>query len=171
MNDEIYQFKISIKGSEPLIWRRFLVNKDITFRQLHGIIQTVMGWRDCHLYAFAFKKFHIVRPEMDSYFFGEFSPFANEVNLYEMVNRVRQKFLYIYDFNDDWRHEIVFEKRITMTENALFPYCLEGDIACPPEDCGGLKGYYRLIEDTRPTSIEEKFDKDSVNSQLRKVKW
>lgn len=167
MNDELYQFKISIKDSKPLIWRRFLVNKDITFRQFHSIIQAVMGWQDYHMYAFAFDKFHIVRPEMDAYFFGEYSPYANEVNLYEMVNRLRQKFLYIYDFNNDWRHEIVFEKRIAMQDNALFPYCLEGEITCPPEDCGGLKGYYLLTADTPPAS----FDLDAVNKKLRRVEW
>jgi hypothetical protein len=167
MNDEIYRFKISLKGSEPLIWRRFLVNKDITFRQFHGIIQAVMGWEDRHMYSFAFKKFHILRPEMDAYFFGESSPYANEVNLYEMVYRVGRKFMYIYDFNDDWQHEIVFEKRLPIAENMLFPLCLEGEIACPPEDRGGLKGYYRHMENSPPQS----FSVDTANQMLRNLEW
>lgn len=26
------------------------------------------------------------------------------------------------------------------------PRCIDGSRACPPEDCGGVHGYYRLLE-------------------------
>jgi len=27
-----------------------------------------------------------------------------------------------------------------------YPVCLDGAMACPPEDCGGIPGYYHLIQ-------------------------
>lgn len=46
------QLRISLNGIKPKIWRKFLVENSISFKKLHKIIQTVMGWEDCHLYEF-----------------------------------------------------------------------------------------------------------------------
>ncbi|MEK6816457.1 MAG: plasmid pRiA4b ORF-3 family protein, partial [Nanoarchaeota archaeon] len=46
------QFKVSLEGITPEIWRRFVVKDDITFHQLHEAIQAVMGWDNYHLYQF-----------------------------------------------------------------------------------------------------------------------
>lgn len=168
MKEEIYQFKISLLRTQPEIWRRFQVHHDITFLQFHNFIQEVMGWKDIHYYAFGFEKFHILKPEMDAYFFGDHSPYANEVPLHELVKRVRQKFFYIYDFKNDWQHRVLFEKRIAITNDLAFPLCIDGKGACPPEDCGGIKTYYDLLhkpEDDWDFSIE------AVNKRLRNMRW
>lgn len=47
-----YQIKITLKGSNPPIWRRFLVTSEITLGRLHGFLQPLMGWRDGHLHQF-----------------------------------------------------------------------------------------------------------------------
>ncbi|MCP5048411.1 MAG: plasmid pRiA4b ORF-3 family protein [bacterium] len=167
MKDELYQFKITLTRSDPLIWRRFRVNSDVTFHQLHGIIQKVMGWKNYHLYAFAFKQHHILMPEMDAHFFEDESKYANEVCLYEWAKRVTQKFLYIYDFGCDWQHEIRFEERIPIEEGIVFPICTEGKMACPPEDSGGVYGYYESLGEKDPDS----FNIDEVNNNLRKLEW
>jgi hypothetical protein len=52
MKTPVYQFKITLQGIRPPIWRRFRVYSDITFRQLHNIVQIVMGWENYHLYQF-----------------------------------------------------------------------------------------------------------------------
>lgn len=49
---QIYQFKVTLEGIEPPIWRRFQVPSDITFGKLHDVLQTVMGWEDGHLHLF-----------------------------------------------------------------------------------------------------------------------
>lgn len=34
-------------------------------------------------------------------------------------------------------------------ENGIkYPICIDGKNACPPEDCGGVDGYYSVIEVT-----------------------
>src|SRR5262249_32108797 len=50
--DAVYQLKITLHGSKPPIWRRFLLKNTITLGTLHDIIQIVMGWKNCHLYEF-----------------------------------------------------------------------------------------------------------------------
>jgi hypothetical protein len=45
---------------------------------------------------------------------------------------------------DDWIHTLKLEK--TLDEVALYPKCTGGEEACPPEDCGGIGGYFRIQE-------------------------
>jgi hypothetical protein len=167
MEPELYQFKITLSDSEPVVWRRFIVNNDATFHQLHGIIQIVMGWENYHMYVFAFKKQHIVMPEMDAYSFGEWSPFANEVCLHDYINRVKQKFIYIYDFGDDWQHEILFEKRLPVEKGIVYPNCLDGEYACPPEDSGGIL----VFDQSADNYTRQRFSAGRVNKKLRKLEW
>ena len=48
---KLYQFKITLKGIKPAIWRRIQV-KDCTLDKLHEHIQTAMGWTNSHLHQF-----------------------------------------------------------------------------------------------------------------------
>jgi hypothetical protein len=38
------------------------------------------------------------------------------------------------------------EKILPPLPDLRFPICIDGNLACPPEDCGGIPGYYDLIE-------------------------
>ena len=50
-----FQFKITLPGSKPAIWRRFQV-PDCTLGDLHTVIQIVMGWEECHMHQFMIGK-------------------------------------------------------------------------------------------------------------------
>ena len=59
----LYQFKITLLGSEPSIWRRIQV-QDCTLDELHEDIQTAMGWTDSHLHQFDIKGDRYGDPEL-----------------------------------------------------------------------------------------------------------
>ena len=40
----ILQVKVWLTGISPMVWRRVLVPATLTLRELHGVIQVVMGW-------------------------------------------------------------------------------------------------------------------------------
>ena len=48
----VHRLKITLRGSQPPIWRRLEVPSDSTLEQLHHIIQTAFGWEDCHMWVF-----------------------------------------------------------------------------------------------------------------------
>ena len=50
--DEIVILRIELEGIEPLIWRRVSVRTVMSLTELHHVIQAVMGWLNCHLWAF-----------------------------------------------------------------------------------------------------------------------
>ena len=49
---QVYQFKITLKGIKPPIWRRIQVPETYTFWDLHVGIQDARGWDDYHLHGF-----------------------------------------------------------------------------------------------------------------------
>ena len=159
---EIFQFKVTLKYSHPPIWRRFLVLNDMSFEYFHYILQRVMGWSDYHAYEFIVQGERIMNPEgAKPSIFHEKLTSTTEVCLYDRLKRVGGKFQYIYDFGDNWEHEILFEKRLPFDENQPLPFCLEGEMACPPEDCGGIGGFYQKLElVSTPPGDDEDPDKD-----------
>jgi hypothetical protein len=68
------------------------------------------------------------------------------VHLSPVLARVGSKIRYTYDFGDNWEHDVVLEKRLPADPNTVYPACTGGKRAGPPEDCGGLPGYYGLLE-------------------------
>ncbi len=140
---KILQLKINLEGITPKIWRRFLVKDSITFQELHNTIQAVMGWDDYHLFEFQINGTSISADE-EGHNLAE-SSFSLKSKINTLINLEKQKFTYVYDFGDDWEHAIVVEKVLDSADSPFVPYCIEGERACPPEDCGSVPGYYELI--------------------------
>lgn len=179
----IYQFKVTLKGIRPPIWRRFLIDNRVTFEDLHIIIQIVMGWENYHLYSFDTKDARVEILDDSFEFFPSSKEIydAEETQVGELLTEEKQKCLYTYDFGDDWEHELVLEKVLPIDEKILVPTCLKGKRACPPEDCGGvymyneiqaaLKGEGELDEEMIEWLGEfdpEEFDLEFINSILEK---
>ncbi len=62
---------------------------------------------------------------------------------------------YVYDFGDNWEHKIRLEKILPGEKCAVYPVCIKGKRACPPEDCGGLWGYSDILEALEDPDNEE----------------
>ena len=177
---KIYQFKITLKGIRPPIWRRFQVKSHIRFLDLHRIIQKVMGWENAHLHQFSVDGYHLtdgITLKESGYGEGDVA----KTWLDSLVEEEGQKFVYTYDFGDSWEHQLVLEKVLEPEAGATYPRCLKGKGACPPEDCGGVWGYQELLEVLQdPENPEheemldwlggefdpEEFDLEGVNQML-----
>jgi hypothetical protein len=61
--------------------------------------------------------------------------------------------VYLYDFGDDWNHEIKLEH--LTDDKAQHAVLLDGKGACPPEDCGGAPGYTHLKQALKDPDSEE----------------
>jgi hypothetical protein len=62
-----------------------------------------------------------------------------------MCTRVPTSFGYQYDFGDDWQHDVQVEKILDARPGVVYPRCIKGNRACPPEDCGGVWGYADML--------------------------
>jgi hypothetical protein len=144
---EIYQIKVTLLGTSPPIWRRLLVPADLTLAQLHDVLQAAMGWEDCHMHEFLVGQRRFGMPDPDDRLMG-MPPVGNErtVRLSAVLGRIGAKATYTYDLGDSWEHGIVLEKRLPADLNLTYPLCTGGQRACPPEDCGGIGGFYDLLD-------------------------
>jgi hypothetical protein len=107
-----------------------------------------MGWEDDHLHAFEWKNRRYGMPHPE--FPGDDDEIdESRVLLSQLVQDGCKELRYCYDFGDDWWHKIKIGKALTPTADEKFPLCIDGAGACPPEDCGGLRGYYDLLEALR----------------------
>ena len=177
-SQRLYQFRITLEEIAPAIWRRIQV-KDCTLDQLHYHIQLAMGWTNSHLHRF----------EIDGIFHGDpelvcesSDCFAGVNSRYTRISDIvpksgaRIKFSYTYDYGDCWTHEILFEGCLAKEKGDIYPLCLEGERACPPEDAGGVSGYQNLLEVLANPNHEEywesrewvgeKFDPEHFDSIL-----
>lgn len=133
----VYQLKITLRDIKPPVWRRLEV-KDCTLSQLHDFIQTCMGWDGDHLHAFEIGGEQYGEPDPDGMMETEDE---RKVKLSRVVNGGIKKFVYTYDFGDNWDHMITVEKELVAEPGIRYPRCTAGKRACPPEDCGGPWGY------------------------------
>ncbi|MGA5823430.1 plasmid pRiA4b ORF-3 family protein [Kitasatospora sp. NPDC094028] len=143
----IHQLKVSIRGSQPLIWRRLEVRSDITLQALHDSIQAAFDWKNSHLWEFTtpaggkYAGADAQDPEFDE---GVLS--AEQTRLSQVAPNSGDRLQYTYDPGDDWEHTIVVEAITASEPDVAYPRCLAGQGACPPEDCGGIEEYHHLIE-------------------------
>jgi hypothetical protein len=74
--------------------------------------------------------------------------------LRQIVSEEGEAFIYEYDMGDSWRHQVLVEE-VGFESGNKAPLCLGGERACPPEDCGGVHGYYEMLEILRDPAHEE----------------
>ena len=173
------QLKVQLRNiTKPPVWRRLLIPADITFHELHYIIQAAFDWYNEHLYKFQHKPYDcewtVEVPEEGEGFdvmmgiFG-FGPEQNDARTTKvwpfLEKKFLNKFVYIYDFGDDWVHDITIEQ-VSSNQVLLFPRCIDGKGACPPEDCGGPWGYQEM-KNTGEVDDPKYFDLDEADAGVR----
>jgi Plasmid pRiA4b ORF-3-like protein len=140
--DPVLQVRITLRDvDDPPVWRQVLIPAAYPLSRVHLVIQAAMGWENCHLHAFQIGK-TTYGPDPD----GELG-YADETKArLADVARVGTRISYEYDFGDSWEHDLVVEARAVAEADQIYPACIAGQGACPPEDSGGAYGFESLKE-------------------------
>jgi DNA-binding XRE family transcriptional regulator len=175
-----FTLKVTLEGIRPPIWRRFVVPAGISLAQLHRVLQIVMGWTDSHLHQFERGRVIYGLPDPD---FGGEHEDERRARLDAVLERKADWMTYEYDFGDSWTHRVVLEK-IEEADAARSAVIVAGKRACPPEDCGGVGGYARVVSAAQDPDHPEHqevrewlggefdpaaFDLVAINTALRRV--
>jgi hypothetical protein len=137
----VYQLRIALRGISPLIWRRVRVHGDTTIADLQAIFQVVLGWTDEHLHRFVIHGKDYGISQIGGIGFRD-DP--HRVRLADLGLRVRERFLYEYDFTDGWQHDVRVEQIVPLDPGRRYPVCIGGRRAVPPEGCGGPRAFLEL---------------------------
>jgi hypothetical protein len=147
----LYQLKITLSGFRPAVWRRVLVPAGASLGLLHRVIQVVMGWDDDHLHAFTADGMRYSDPSYNLEDDGD----EDAVRLAKALPRPGTRMAYVYDFGDNWRHDIVLEAILDHDDSTAYPICVTGRGDAPAEDWNP-----EFPEEPSP------FDRDDINRRL-----
>ena len=133
-----YIIRIELTGSEPLVWRQVVIPAGLTFKDLHDVIQNATNFKSgvpnglYHLYDFELPDANIVVTDNEEMMLDHFLKSGKPIE-------------YMYDFGDGWQFEIKLDRTV---ENYPFGYAslLDGAEDAPPEDAGGLGGFYDFLK-------------------------
>ncbi|KPI12760.1 plasmid pRiA4b ORF-3 family protein [Actinobacteria bacterium OV450] len=144
-----YQLKITLRDTNPPIWRQVTLPADTSLARLHDIIQTCFGWHDSHLHAFT-------EPGSGRQSLDFNSPLDRDprhdfdeesTSLAEVLPSEGSRLEYTYDFGDDWRHQITLEKTLPASTGERRVHCTGGRRAMPAaEDLGGVWGLQAVLD-------------------------
>jgi Plasmid pRiA4b ORF-3-like protein len=142
------QIRVALAEIEPAIWRRLIVPRSFHLGQLHRVIQAAFSWWDSHLHEFrigglSYRDAEVCEPEFedDARSFDE-----SEVRLLDFDRSEGLSFLYVYDFGDNWKHVVEFERLLALDPAPRAASCIDGARARPPEDVGGVHGYANFLD-------------------------
>jgi hypothetical protein len=142
------QIRVALDGIEPPVWRRLVLPVHWNLGQLHLAIQAAFNWWNYHLHEFRIGGLRYGDPALleDGALAGEPRVFdERDVRLRDFEGP-GTRFLYVYDFGDDWHHTVKIEKLLALEVPPKQGSCIGGARARPPEDVGGVPGYERFLE-------------------------
>lgn len=144
---KIYQLKISIKGAKPPVWRRILVEDNMTYGGLHMVIQDIFEWENTHMHEFDAYGRRYTDAEFHDDFMDDFkAEDENKFLILHDLQEVGDKITYTYDFGDDWEHEIKLEAILEKEEGTCYPKCIKGKGRGPLEDIGGIYAHNTIVQ-------------------------
>lgn len=147
MADSVHVFKVALAGRKS-IWRRIALRGNQTLDDLHEAIYKAFDRWDEHMYSFYFPKpgrkgrAAIRDAEEYTHPYAAANPFpfddkqvtdASKVKVSALGLRANRKFLYLFDFGDDWWHEITVEQTDAPEEKGRYPRIIEKKGDSPPQ--------------------------------------
>ena len=185
-DSRVCRMTVALDGIVPPIWRQLDVPARVTLAKLHDLLQVALGWTNSHLHVFEVGHERIAVPfELEQLADGSITRSARLVTLGDVIDHGFRRFGYVYDLGDSWRHGIDIEDVRDDVDGDGWARCLGGARSCPPEDCGGVEGYARLLDllfDPHHPEFDDvrrwvgrfepdRFDIREVNAALSAVPW
>ena len=179
-----FRIKLDFNFTELTCMREILVPQDLSFDDLHTIIQACIGWLNYHLYDFRTvvngKEAKIAIPDDEFYPDPSIEEFDSRTILLSDVFPRTRNALYSYDYGDGWEIRMKICKGDGYVLNGNSPFCIAASGDAPPDDVGGEGGFMRFLQIIKnaddPDHDEmvawgegqgfEHVDRDSINRRL-----
>ncbi len=142
---EVCTIRIELRDTDPLIWREVEVPTSITLKDLNDVVQITMGWLDAHLWELTVGIQRYGLPMDDDWGIAP-CLVASKVRLRDVLKSRKITIDYLYDFGDCWEHRLTVTKVRPGDPGLGYPRYIAGEYAGPPEDCGGILGFYNMLD-------------------------
>ena len=175
-----YLIRFEFIDSDPLIWREVWLPAGYSFVKLHDVIQYSTNFmsgypnRGYHSFEFFFPEERLRITDASSDDFNMFNSRFTYKNasrvIYDKYLNQNNEFFYTYDFGDDWK---ILIRVLDVKENYNYKYVFfkDGAETAPPDDVGGMSGYYAFLEILKNKSHPEYHDLRAWASSLQYEKY
>lgn len=174
----LYQFKVTLQGVDPTVWRRFVLPADGSFWDLGATLVDVMDYH----YGTSYYAFYFDVGSKTMWPDYENDPDNNRTLMSTLMSDrfddlARFEFEYNLDYEprDGWMHIVEFEGEVASESfNDLgegrgwrgLSRCIAGERVCPPDQVEGYAaGYMALMAALR--RIDEDADADRITEEDR----
>jgi pRiA4b ORF-3-like protein len=138
--NSVHVVKVNLYGAKPPVWRRLEIPSFTPLGLVHEILQVAFDWSGYHLHSFETVCGEYGDPLQDDWSDSSAGD-ESVVALAQVAATEKVKFVYVYDFGDDWRHDIVAEKIKPAEPGVAYPRCTGGRGETPTEDGGGIQAF------------------------------
>lgn len=164
----IHQVKVSLRGAKPPVWRRLELPGAMGLDLVHEALQTAFGWYDCHHHEFETAYGTFGDPAQNDATWREDE---SGVAIAQVAGEVKAKVAYVYDFGDEWRHDIVVEAIAPAAAGVRYPRCTGGRGSAPEEGSGGIGAHNQAVRNQADRNQADQsqavpVDADEINSAL-----
>ena len=176
--NQIATLRIELIDTDPVIWRQVEVPTSITLKVLHDVVQAAMGWYNQHLWELRQGKQRCGRPIPGDVRSRSPTLKADKVRLREILGGRKTVLDYTYDFGDSWEHRLTLTDIRPGDPGVEYPRYIVGERAAPPEDCGGIPGFYAaldiLADPNHPDHAEiadwfDEYDPDTIDELVLNI--
>jgi Plasmid pRiA4b ORF-3-like protein len=143
--DQVATIRIELRDTDPPVWREVEVPTSITLKTLHAVIQAVFLWENYHLWEFSLGRRRYGPPSDDDWR-DEPLVDAAKVRLADLIGPRKTTIDYLYDFGDSWEHRLTVANVRAADPLFAYPRYIGGERNGPPEDCGGIPGFYDKLD-------------------------
>lgn len=179
----VFQFHALLEGSQPRVWRRFLVGADSTAADLMYSLLTMFAMTGFHLYhleryvpgqRFGWARRIQTRSQMKDMESGGMmwdNPVeADSLPLDMLAGKVGDQLRFYYDYGDDWVVRLKLEAILDDdAHEGRLPVVVKGKGYGIVEDCGGVWVLNRMMEKEKLAGKTDNllaFDKEAINQAL-----
>lgn len=149
----ILRLRVELAGTEIPVWRELLVPARLSLEELHVIIQVAFDWEDVQLHEFQVGHDRYIDARDDSLLDMPHQKTDGQARLHQVVHALPFEFSYLYSQDEHWLHRVRVLETLAPSETHLYPLCLSGANAAPPEGVGGGHGYNDFLRClTRPAT-------------------
>ena len=146
MSERVARIRVELQELEPKIWRRIDVPVRSSLALLHETIRLAMGWKFFERYEFRILGRSYGNPAFDDDRSAGRLYKAEKQRLETVIARCAERFLYLFDSTDRWRHDVIVEEVREGDAGAEYPEFVDGARRCPPEKVGGTHGFMEFLE-------------------------
>jgi hypothetical protein len=140
--EKVFLLRLTVVGCTPRIWRRLIVRESMWLSRLHDSIQVMFDWYDYQTHEFVLDDLRLGNPVHK----GEVTVEDDrDINLADLDLGSRDRLHYAYHYGEGWQVEVRVEKAAVVEKGVVYPSCLAGERAGPPEDCGGLEAFHDML--------------------------